>query len=61
MNKRLVELDSIRGLAAISVLFGHIVSLSSVPSILAISPLRIFWLGHGAVIFFFILSDMYFH
>jgi peptidoglycan/LPS O-acetylase OafA/YrhL len=59
MNKRLEELDSIRGLAAISVVLNH---LSLVPASFYLTdklnntPLHIFWAGHEAVIMFFILS-----
>jgi peptidoglycan/LPS O-acetylase OafA/YrhL len=56
-------LDSLRGLAALSVVFNHFLNL--LPSIaekpkemwlMKYTPLHIFWAGHEAVIFFFILS-----
>jgi peptidoglycan/LPS O-acetylase OafA/YrhL len=67
MNRRLVELDSLRGLAAITVLFSH---FSLVLDQLFIeqkkmdigfylykyTPIHIVWSGHEAVIFFFVLS-----
>lgn len=69
MNSRLSELDSIRGLAAVTVVIGHFFVIF--PSFAQIthgqnnfgwenlfkySPLHIFWSGHEAVILFFILS-----
>ncbi|MEH7307563.1 acyltransferase family protein, partial [Neobacillus drentensis] len=57
MENRITQLDSIRGLAALSVIFGHILLiLPPIPFVLANSPLRIFWAGHEAVVLFFILS-----
>lgn len=57
MKKRITELDSLRGLAAITVLLGHILNtFPPLPKILLYSPLRIFWSAHEAVILFFILS-----
>lgn len=69
MNSRLTELDSIRGLAAITVVIGHILvifpSFARIThgqdnyeweNIFKYSPLHIFWSGHEAVILFFILS-----
>jgi hypothetical protein len=66
---RLHELDSLRGIAALTVMFGHVLmsypafcdasgsgSLSWWREMLLYSPLRVFWAGHEAVIFFFILS-----
>jgi len=69
MNKHLDELDSLRWLAALSVLAGHfmlvfpIIGDTQTPGdapwwlkLAAFSPLRILWAGHEAVVFFFILS-----
>ena len=71
MLKRYDELDSIRGLAALTVVLGHyynvyrsseIVKISTenvnflIASIIKFSPLHLFWAGHEAVILFFILS-----
>lgn len=58
-NRRFDQLDSVRGLAATTVVLSHI--LLVVPSIglidkLKNTPLHIFWSGHEAVILFFILS-----
>lgn len=56
---RLQELDSIRGLAAISVVIGHILLIVPFASTyIEASPLRIFWAGGEAVILFFILSGL---
>ncbi|KPL59274.1 acyltransferase family protein [Rossellomorea vietnamensis] len=57
MRKRISELDSLRGLAALTVLFGHILNtFPPLPKVLLYSPFRIFWAGHEAVILFFMLS-----
>jgi len=69
MEKRYFELDSLRGLAALSVVFSHYfilfpqieATLSSKYSsfwteIYTFSPFHIFWAGHEAVILFFVLS-----
>ncbi|WP_144512908.1 acyltransferase family protein [Bacillus mycoides] len=70
MSKRYDELDSIRGIASLSVVFHHCFLCFSVflaahfhdsvnntfVKILSNSPLHIFWAGHEAVILFFILS-----
>lgn len=65
------ELDSLRGLAAISVLLYHVLALNWAPlqdgvylipadrlahNILIFSPLHVLWLGAEAVWFFFVLS-----
>ncbi|MFC4322640.1 acyltransferase family protein [Litchfieldia salsa] len=69
-NKRFYELDSLRGIAAISVVFHHCLLAFSVfllahkhtavenifLNIFTYSPLHILWAGHEAVILFFILS-----
>lgn len=66
MNKRIDELDSLRGLAAATVLFHHF--LISLPGIetpaagktfvkwISFPPLHILWAGSQAVILFFVLS-----
>lgn len=57
LKGRISELDSLRGLAALTVLFGHILStFPPLPKFLMYSPLRIFWAAHEAVILFFMLS-----
>jgi peptidoglycan/LPS O-acetylase OafA/YrhL len=59
---RLEELDSLRGLAALCVVFYHFKlllnedALTGMASILYRGPLRLFTAGHEAVILFFILS-----
>ena len=71
-EKRIVELDSLRGIAAFTVLINHcIMAYPIIYSLfvsrdltksnlflnyLMFSPLHIFWNGHSAVILFFILS-----
>lgn len=58
------ELDSIRGLASLSVFFSHFVGSLSIDEyrhpilfrLIQNSPLHIFWDGHAAVILFFVLS-----
>ena len=69
MNKRLHELDSLRGLASVAVMLGHfslvfpLIENTRQPDnaawwlkIAKFSPLHVIWEGHQAVIFFFILS-----
>ncbi|MFJ7983333.1 acyltransferase family protein [Lysinibacillus xylanilyticus] len=57
MSKRIKELDSIRGLAAIAVVFGHFcLILPSLPGSIKFSPLRFLWAGGEAVIIFYVLS-----
>ncbi|PEB90186.1 acyltransferase [Bacillus toyonensis] len=57
MSKRINELDSIRGLAAITVIFGHFcLMLPSLPNSIKFSPLRFLWAGGEAVIVFYVLS-----
>jgi peptidoglycan/LPS O-acetylase OafA/YrhL len=62
-ENRYYELDSLRGIAAMTVVFHHF--LFVLPSIsdhetalwyLKYTPLHLFWAGHEAVIFFFLLS-----
>ena len=68
-SRRLAELDSIRGLAALTVLIHHILltfpiffkdnkndALPMLVRLLKYSPLHIIWAGHEAVILFFVLS-----
>ncbi|MBB5233175.1 acyltransferase family protein [Deinococcus budaensis] len=68
MTQRFLSLDSLRGLAALTVMFGHYVNVlpafyppwqaGSTPLVhaLSYSPLHLFWDGHAAVILFFVLS-----
>lgn len=59
MTNRFEQLDSIRGLAAVSVFFSHIVSLLALPTVTLLfsqSPLKLFVYGHAAVLLFFVLS-----
>jgi peptidoglycan/LPS O-acetylase OafA/YrhL len=56
-NNRLEQLDSLRGLASLSVFAHHMWMITPVlPLVFSYSPLRIFVYGHAAVILFFILS-----
>ncbi|MGA9774275.1 MAG: acyltransferase [Blastocatellia bacterium] len=69
MSGRFEELDSLRGIAAVTVVINH--HLNVLPSVydktvyqsdqwlleaLKHSPLHIFWAGHEAVVFFFVIS-----
>ena len=60
MNQRFEELDLLRGLAALTVVFGHFAATFpalawwSLP--FQYGPLSIFIAGHQAVVFFFVLS-----
>lgn len=66
MNNRYEQLDSIRGLAALTVLFGHVMYVipaiaegmgdNLLVTLLKYSPIHALWSGHEAVIVFFILS-----
>jgi peptidoglycan/LPS O-acetylase OafA/YrhL len=57
MQNRITQLDSIRGLAALSVILGHILMiLPPLPFLVSYSPLRILWAGHEVVVLFFMLS-----
>lgn len=69
MTKRYEELDSLRGIAAFVVLFGHVLMLNAVflentygntdywlVNAVKYSPLHIFFAGNEAVMLFFILS-----
>ncbi|WEK53340.1 MAG: acyltransferase [Candidatus Cohnella colombiensis] len=63
MNQRFIQLDSLRGLAALAVLFSHIILIpesmgSTMHSLLTApySPFQILVDGHSAVILFFVLS-----
>ncbi|RUT41425.1 acyltransferase [Paenibacillus anaericanus] len=69
-NERFGTLDSMRGLAALSVMIGHFFLvfpslaqntaklgyMKSPVNMIKYSPLHIFWAGHEAVILFFLLS-----
>lgn len=67
MNQRFQELDSLRGIAALIVVFHHFLfilpAFKDDPSpdsfwidLFTHTPLHLLWAGHEAVIFFFILS-----
>lgn len=69
VSARYEELDSARGLAALSVVFHHFLLIfplfyvatyyngeASAVNLIKYNPLHIFWAGHEAVIFFFMLS-----
>lgn len=56
-RRRLDELDSLRGIAALTVVCQHVLfSVVAVPKLVDYSPLHVLWAGHEAVIFFFVLS-----
>ncbi|MGW1564884.1 hypothetical protein ACWCQ1_52145 [Streptomyces sp. NPDC002144] len=57
LSKRIEELDSIRGLAALTVVFHHMWMVNPIlPIIFSLSPVRIAIYGHAAVILFFLLK-----
>lgn len=56
MNNRIVQLDSIRGIAALSVFFGHIYNATPDLPAIRFAPWKVLINGHSAVIMFFILS-----
>ncbi|WP_028551626.1 acyltransferase family protein [Paenibacillus sp. UNC451MF] len=59
VNTRYEEMDSLRGIAATSVVLAHISIIllgGNIFEKLNYTPLHIFWLGHESVILFFILS-----
>jgi peptidoglycan/LPS O-acetylase OafA/YrhL len=59
MNERFHQLDSVRGLAALTVVVHHLfltIPTVSIIEKLKYTPLHIFWAGHESVILFFILS-----
>jgi len=68
-QQRFEQLDSLRGLAALSVMLGHFLQVfpkftaytypkgyDNIVNLLKYTPLHLFWAGGEAVIFFFILS-----
>src|SRR5699024_6525476 len=55
--RRYEEIDSLRGIAALTVIIAHGLAIFSLPSnLLDVTPLYFFWSAHEAVIFFFVLS-----
>lgn len=61
LNKRYVELDSLRGLAALTVFFSHAINMMNLQerpyaNLIENSVFHIFWDGAAAVILFFVLS-----
>lgn len=57
MNNRIEQLDSIRGLAALSVLLSHIIIVNmDIFTFVMKTPMRLFTSGYSAVILFFVLS-----
>jgi peptidoglycan/LPS O-acetylase OafA/YrhL len=59
-TKRISELDGLRGLAALSVYFSHLIGIfntnSKIFEIISNSPIHILWDGESAVRLFFLLS-----
>jgi peptidoglycan/LPS O-acetylase OafA/YrhL len=62
-GERFAELDSLRGIAAATVVLCHLVTTALAAYgrqdpfwVLEHTPLHIFWAGHQAVVFFFVLS-----
>jgi peptidoglycan/LPS O-acetylase OafA/YrhL len=62
MRQRYIQLDSIRGIAALTVIFYHIFDFNkshlspAIYKIIMISPFKLLVFGHPAVILFFVLS-----
>ncbi|WP_182299468.1 acyltransferase family protein [Cohnella cholangitidis] len=65
MKERFVQLDALRGLASLAVLFSHILLITGPSSMGYVvyalltrtySPFQIFVNGNGAVVLFFVLS-----
>ncbi|EEL37721.1 MULTISPECIES: acyltransferase family protein [Bacillus] len=66
--RRIHELDSLRGIAAVTVMFSHYLLIFPAffsnesndigVNVMKYTPLHIFWAGHEAVILFFILSGL---
>lgn len=66
--RRIHELDSLRGIAAVTVMFSHYLLIFPAffsderngigVNIIKYTPLHIFWAGHEAVILFFIISGL---
>ena len=55
-NPRVETLDSLRGIAALFVVFGHFLASTVIAKILVRSPFNFIIGGHEAVVFFFMLS-----